>query len=456
LTVATLVLFVVLTALAIVRTLFWTYGADTGTFVQIVLDAFGGMRNGVEHTTHFRYHWSPALALLWPLVAATHALLALQIVQILATVATGPLLYLLVRPYLPERLAVRAGILALVYPPLVGIGFNEFHEVGLFAPLAVGMMLAADRRRWGWFALCTLAIAGLREDLCLEVAIAGAALAVAGTPAGRARAVTVAGLLAAAAGIATLAFYYGVLIPRLGPWVPAHFYVYPFADGPLALAVAPFVHPAAWVAAIVTFGRFTYLLEALLPLALLPFFSRWSLLALPGLGIVLLANSGLVWHMGMHYAAIWIPWLLIGAAFGVRNVMRRWGERVAARFLTTALAICAIVLIAFNPLHPLHYLKPNYHDLNAARAALACVAPNATVSTHDEWYTAIAARRPGATLQLADGPDYLVYADDFDNAAFQSTLLPAVRANVAAGRYRVLCVVDHVKTYQRTPQGAAQ
>ncbi|MFZ0364214.1 MAG: hypothetical protein WAL67_08405, partial [Candidatus Cybelea sp.] len=58
--------FVVLAALAVVRAKLWTYGSDTGTFAQIVADAFGGMRNGVEAGSHFRYHWSPSLALLWP------------------------------------------------------------------------------------------------------------------------------------------------------------------------------------------------------------------------------------------------------------------------------------------------------------------------------------------------------------------------------------------------------
>ncbi len=55
-----------LAILDVVRIRLWTYGADTGTFVQVVLDAFGGMRDGIEGGTHYRYHWSPSLVLLWP------------------------------------------------------------------------------------------------------------------------------------------------------------------------------------------------------------------------------------------------------------------------------------------------------------------------------------------------------------------------------------------------------
>ena len=84
--------FIVLAVLACVRAKLWTYGSDTGTFAQIVADAFGGMRNGVEAGSHFRYHWSPTLALLWPLVALTRSALGLQLLQAAATVVCAPLL----------------------------------------------------------------------------------------------------------------------------------------------------------------------------------------------------------------------------------------------------------------------------------------------------------------------------------------------------------------------------
>lgn len=452
-------LFVVLALAAALRTSLWTYGADTGTFVQAILDTFGGMRTGLEGGTHFRYHDSPALALLWPLLAATHSVLALQLVQVLATLACGPLLYALVRPYLSATLAVRAGILALLYPPLLALAFNEFHEVGVLAPLALGLFLAADRRAWVWFAVCTVLMVALREDVCIEVAIVGCIFAVTGTPAGRSRALSVAGMLAASAALTSLGIYYGIVVPRLGGWAPSHFYVYPFAGGPLQLLLAPFVAPLQFVPAVATVGRLTYLLEAFVPLAFLPLRSRWSWTALPGFAIVLLANTGLVWRMGMHYSALWIPWLLAGAAFGVRTIANGAGERAASRWLNVALALSAIVLVAFNPAHPAHYLRADYHDLAAARAALACVPPAESLATHDEWYSANAAYRPRATVARTDGVDYLVYADDFDNAEFRREILPRLRDDVATGAYRIVCSFGAVHTYERagvqtTPPGA--
>ena len=158
-----------------------------------------------------------------------------------------------------------------------------------------------------------------------------------------------------------------MVLPRVGPWPPSHFYDYPFAHGPGALLLAPLLHPLAFLAAIATVGRLTYVLEAFVPLAFVPFRSRLLWLALPGFAIVLLANSGLVWRMGMHYAALWIPWVLLAFAGGIAALRR------PARWTTSPFALSAVVLIAFSPLHPAHYLVPSYRALGDARAALAQV-----------------------------------------------------------------------------------
>jgi uncharacterized membrane protein len=444
----TLVAFLILAALAAVRAADWSYGADTGTFVQIILDAFGGMHNGVERTTHYRFHWSPDLVLLWPFLAATHSLWVLQTVLAAATVACAPLLAAIARARGLERgIADRIGTVALVYPPLVAVGFGEFRDLGLLAPLALGWWLAVQRRAWGWVAALALLLAGLREDVCLELAIAGIVVAIGGALR-RDRALLAAGLGSAALGLVSDAIYALVVLPRVGPWPPSHFYEYPFAHGPAALVLAPLLHPLAFGAAILTVGRLTYVLEALVPLAFVPLRSRLAWLAVPGFAIVLLANSGLVWRMGMHYAALWIPWLLIAFAGGIATL------RLRRRWTTITFVLSSVVLVAFSPLHPLHYLKPSYHSLADARAALACVPAAATLATHDEWYTAVAARRPGAMV-LGDrvaslGADYLVVAEDYPNAAVQATVLPQVRSLVADHAYEPACRFGRVATYVRS------
>jgi uncharacterized membrane protein len=445
----TIAAFVVLAVLAAVRATDWSYGADTGTFVQIVLDAFGGMHNGVERTTHFRFHWSPTLVLLWPFLAATHSLWVLQAMLAAATVACAPLLAAIARARGLERgVADRIGAVAVVYPPLVAVGFGEFRDLGLLPALALGWWLAVQRRSWWWVALLAVLLAGLREDVCIELAIAGAVVAIGGGIR-RDRALLVAGLGSAALGVASDAIYALAVLPRVGPWPPSHFYVYPFASGPAELLLAPLLHPLAFGAAILTLGRLTYLLEALIPLAFIPLRSRLAWLSVPGFAIVLLANSGLVWRMGMHYAALWIPWLLIAFAGGIASLThpRRW--------TTIAFVLSSIVLVAFSPLHPIHYLQPSYHALADARAVLAAVPADATLATHDEWYTAVSGRRPHAEVLslpfLSDGAEYIVFATDFPNDAFQRVLLPRVRETLTCGDYHLVMRRGAVVAFRRGP-----
>ncbi|HEX3463626.1 MAG TPA: DUF2079 domain-containing protein [Candidatus Elarobacter sp.] len=456
--IGTLVAFVLLALAAAVRAADWSYGADTGTFVQIILGAFGGMYDGVEGTTHYRFHWSPSLVLLWPFLAATRSLWVLQTILAAASVACAPLLAAIARARgTPRGIADRIGAVALVYPPLVAVGFAEFRDLGLLPPLALGWWLAVQRRAWAWVAVLALLLAGLREDVCIELAIVGVVVAIGGAlqrdDAGRPdRALIVAGLGSAALGIASDAVYALVVLPRVGPWPPSHFYDYPFAHGPGALLLAPVLHPLAFFAAILTVGRLTYVLEALVPLAFVPLRSRLVWLALPGFAIVLLANSGLVWRMGMHYAALWIPWLLIAFAGGIMTL------RAPRRWTTTAFVLSAIVLIAFSPLHPLHYLKPSYHDLRDARAALSAIPAGASLATHDEWYTATAARHPRAMV-LGTGPspydaDYVVFAEDYPNDDFQRRVLPQLRERLASGRYTPIRRFGSVMVWRAAPGGA--
>jgi uncharacterized membrane protein len=452
--IGTLAAFVVLAVLAAVRAAYWSYGADTGTFVQIVLDAFGGMHNGVERTTHYRFHWSPTLMLLWPFLAATHSLWVLQTILAAATVACAPLLAAIARARGLERgVADRIGAVALVYPPLVAVGFGEFRDLGLLPVLALGWWLAVHRRAWAWVAVCTVLLAGLREDVCLELAIVGVAIGIAGALR-RDRGIVVAGFASAALGLASDAIYALAVLPRVGPWPPSHFYVYPFANGPAELLLAPLTHPLAFGAAIFTLGRLTYVLEAMIPLAFVPLRSRLAWLALPGFAIVLLANSGLVWRMGMHYAALWIPWLLIAFAGSIATL------RLRRRWTTIAFVLSAVVLIAFSPLHPLHYLKPSYHALGDARAVLAAIPSDASVSTHDEWYTAIAAQRPRAEVlgerPLGIGTEYVVFAIDFPNERFKQILMAHMRQDLACGDYHLVMRRGSVVAFKRGhPQPAS-
>ena len=456
-----------MSALAVIRWTSWTYGTDTGTFSQIALNAFHGFTDGPEGGTHFAFHWSPILALLYPLVATTRSPLAVQFVQIVLISLTAVPVYAIVRAYAGETWATRCALLALIYPPLLSIAFEEFHELAFYPVLALGLVWAADRARWIWFAVLAVLIVLVREDACVDLIVVGLALGavglfsrqsrerglLAGEPAEPER-LTVAGAGLALLSAAMLAAYAWIVIPHAGHWAPHHFYDYPFARGPGQTALAIFTHPFALAAAILTLGRFTYLLEAFAPLAFLPLFTRWTLLALPGLAGVLLASDPMVWRMGFHYSLLWTPWLLLAASWVICKLVMARREDTALRWWIAAVALCVLVLAAFNPMHPAHYLRAAAFQQSANVAkAMACVPRTAPLMTHDEWFSHIALAYPRSTnldehAGRFDG--FIVYTGAWKNAHLQSAVLPALAAAQERGTFRVVCAFGNVTVLEAT------
>ncbi|MEO6990637.1 MAG: DUF2079 domain-containing protein [Candidatus Baltobacteraceae bacterium] len=445
----------------------WTFGTDTGTFSQVVLDAFGGFRDGPEQGTHFRFHWAPMLATLYPLVALTRSALSLEFAQIALSALAAVPLYALVRAHASERLAVACGLLALFYPPLVAVAFLEFHEIAFYAPVAIALFWAADRARWRAFAAFALVAVLIREEACVVFALVGLVFAslgwvardrpgaglLVGAPR-EPRRLVVAGLGLSLAAAAALGIYFGLVIPRVGMWQPVRFYDYPFAHGPLGVALALLAHPA-YLCAVLTWGRLGYVLEALGPLAFLPLRSRWSLLALPGLVGVLLSSDAIAWRMGSHYAGIWIPWLLIGTAATLVDFERKRSPQFAGRAFGAIVACSVLFFVAFNPTHVLHYLRPVYAQADARRA-LALVPRGATMITHDEWFARIALTHPNATVFMRPDICYAVWADDFPNEYYQHVLRPQFRADVAAGSARIVESFGKVRVYESTAARCAR
>jgi uncharacterized membrane protein len=434
----------VMSALAVARWNLWSYGTDTGIFAQSILNAPQGFTNGPEDGTHLRFHWAPIIGVLYPLVALTHSPLSIQLAQVVLIALCGPALYALIRPYASERTAYRCALLALVYPPLASLAFEEFHEIAFYPALAIGTLWALDRERWGWFAL--LAAAGLfvREETCFATCALGAIVLgislrplgseraglLFGAPRDR-RATALAGIALVAGGAASLGIYYGLVIPHVGAWKPARFYDYPFANGPLALLAALATRP--WLlGGFLTFGRGTYMLEALAPLAFLPLRSWWSVLAVPGLLVIMLSSDDVTRHMGGHYAGVWGPWFLVGMAAALARIERAGGEAAAAFPARFALRVCALVYVAFNPMHPFHYLQPA-HAREQAESALRTIPPDARVLMHDEWFARHSLVFRNATTYPWTPFTIAVFARDYPNDHFRNVVLPEFEVSARKG-----------------------
>jgi uncharacterized membrane protein len=442
----------------------WQTGVDTGIYTQVVLNVPHGFRSAFENGSHFAVHFSPIVALLYPLLVLAPSSLTLEYVQV-ALIAAVPLaLYGFVRPHVDEALATRIGLLALFYPPLAAVGIGEFHPLDFMPLLAIGLVWAADRGRWVWFGACALLILLIQEDVLLELAVIGAGAGVAllrarngiGTlmqDAVKRKAFGLACLGLAVAAAALACAFFGVIQPAFGRssgWFPLVYYGY--ARGGIGAVTAPPVPAPPTPAAsplVLILRRVTYLLEAFVPLALLPLRTPWWLPAVPGFVIVLAATSASIWTMGSHYSLLWAPWLLLATAVALIAISERGGRRVASRWAGVAIALCIGFLVVLNPMHLGYYLRPPYADLAAAQRVLACVPRGATLSTHDEWFTHIAGENQPVTGGAVSGVEYLVYADDYRDEFFQHDVRPKLEAAVASGRYRSVCSSARVHAYQR-------
>ncbi len=139
-------------------------GSDVGLFTQTLASAWHGFANTTEGGSHFRFHFSPILFLCAPALLATHSPLALVVTQACLGALAAPPLFLIARKRMPERLAVAVAGVALLYPPLAGVIFADFHENGFVPALTLWLLWALDARRFGWGSAFAALLLGVKED----------------------------------------------------------------------------------------------------------------------------------------------------------------------------------------------------------------------------------------------------------------------------------------------------
>lgn len=156
------------------------YGADTGTFLQfLVNESHGrGSWNGAEYRAHLQVHDSWALLALVPLLAAFPYAQTLLVIQVLAIGSTAVVLCAFARSCGAN--ARGAGAVAIAYllsPSAQGIAYGNFLE-NVFVPLlAVSGALAARRRALIPVLILAQLLLGLKEDEALFLIWFGVACA---------------------------------------------------------------------------------------------------------------------------------------------------------------------------------------------------------------------------------------------------------------------------------------
>jgi uncharacterized membrane protein len=426
-------------------------GADLGIFSQSIANAAHGMENTYEGASHFAFHFSPILYLCAPFLWLAHSAVALIGIQAVATALVAPGLYLIARKRATEKHAAALACIALLYPPLQGVTFTDFHENGFVPAAVVWLLWAIDARRFGVAAILLALVLSIKEDQAPAMAWLGfvglayfvAALRQASPERAaeqRSRraqgdAIEVARLrrgsffsgAAIVAAVAVFVLYFTVIRPLAGAhgsWIPEHFYAW---GGP----GAPTIPLSKQI-----LGRVTYLLEVFVPLAFLPFRSRALILAIPGLVEVLASREPLTYTMGQHYAAVWIPYVLVAFVVAGARLFEANARR-GALWVRTSAAASILVLIFFSPLHLAHYLRPLQPSDSATNALIAAVPAQASIGTYDEIYAHLGFY-PHAAVGLRGSPEYVIYNRHYASAFWDGVVLPQLRREIAEHAYRVV------------------
>ena len=334
----------VLSTITILKYLtFNTYAWDLGIYNQVMWSLVTG--HGFQYTPEYfinpsgnymAQHFAPDLLLLAPIYALAPSPATLLVVQSLV-VALGayPVWLLAVDRGLSRRTSSLLALSYLLYPPVWGVGWYDFHLEVLLVPAMLFAMHFWTRRRWGGFWASFLVGMFTLESAVLLVVFFGLTLALVQRrqtwaflrrprvrPVAAWRPLLVAGV--------AVAFFVAVRdVQRLlNPVIPPAFLdVYRGASYWSVLGISdPFDFPAllativlhpdrvasallyAWLAKLVYLGFF------LVPLLLLPLRKPvWLLPALPSFVGFFLSNYAPYYSLGYQYSAFLIPWFYIAA-----------------------------------------------------------------------------------------------------------------------------------------------
>lgn len=275
----------------------------------------------------------------------------LLIIQSILMGGAAITLYLFASTQLPRVPAAVVSILYLLYAPLHGANFYDFHWLTASGILQFLLYFSIARRRHGLLVVTALLLFSIREDIPLGIGLLGASLIVS-----RARVREGAMLVGLALPVFVLIKF--IVMPWVGTWWFADLYkglMVPGERGYGSVVKTLVTNPLYVFHSLLDTKKLVYWLHLAAPLAFLAY-RRW--------GLALVASSGALMTLlttdysptisiSFHYTALWIPYLFGAAVVSLGRLEQRGkGWRAAA---LTSLGLALLV-------HSYHYgaiLHPN-------------------------------------------------------------------------------------------------
>ena len=252
-------------------------------------------------------------------------------------------LYLFASRLLPRAAAVMIALGFLLYAPLHGPNFYDFHWLPLAMFFHFWLYFAiATRRNW-LVALMVFILLCFREDVSVGLAILGVFLLLTGI---RPRL----GFILLVVSVCWFAVVRFVVMPLAGPWFFEVFYKELFADGrgTFASVIQTILsNPVYFISTLLHDTKLLYALHMLAPLAFLPCRRPvLLLLLLPGFFFTIMTTGySPTLMISFQYTTHWIPYLFLATVLALVVLSRGVSGAMHRR---AALATMAVVLLAHS------------------------------------------------------------------------------------------------------------
>jgi uncharacterized membrane protein len=405
---------------------FGTYGFDLGINVNWCFNALQGhpfrstVLFGPDGGNFISGHAIFAMLLWLPIYATKPGAEILLIYQATVVGLAAIPLYLFARTQIPRWTAVVVALAYLLYAPLHGPNFYDYHELLVALPFHFLLYWALATNRTRWAVLMVVILWAHREDMAVGLVMLGAFLVLSGN---RARF----GLALAASSLVWFIIIKFAIMPAAGTWWFADIYKELMPAGVRkgygSVVQTILINPAFFLSTLLQQDKVVYFLHMLGSLAFLPL-RRWLLivLALPGFFFTLMTTGYKpTIEIAFHYTTHWVPYLFGATVVALRLLGQKFGaERRAAAACAALLAVTAHSAV-FGAIFQHEVFVGGWNQVvfeesaqdratyEGFRALVGLIPPEASVAASETEVPHIAARVNAYTLKAVHGDaDYLL------------------------------------------------
>jgi uncharacterized membrane protein len=426
---------------------FRTYNFDLGQYDNVFWNAMHGRPlvctplGLFSNWSSFSSHADLGVFVLLPIYALyPHAETLLALQSTILGLGAIPL-YLFAVRRLPTWSACTLAICYLLFPPMHGSNFYDFH----FQPVAGTFVLltiwAVDARRWVWLTISFLIALSCREDISVGLTVLGLYLVLA-------RHRTKAGFLMAVAGATYFVVIRFVIMPRFGTGWFSDIYkdLYPQPKGPFSyggVMQTLITNPGYVFRTLLTADKLKYFCQIMVPVAFLPLRRAYLLpLLAPGALFTLLTTGyGPTIDIAFQYSGHFTPYIFTASAVALASYrgVRPAALRAGVAALVVGTFLCTRMWGAFPPRGSVRggfahvtFDRPTRADLQKARdlAELAAMIPrDVSFAVTDEELPHVSGHPK--VLALREGPapaDYVLFSPSSGGGQHGTNL-------VASGEY---------------------